>query len=245
MSEKTSVIPAEITVASSTEGMEEWRPIAISQGKYEVSNFGRVRNVKTNRILKPGLCKLRTAFGGYYIVRLSCSDKLITRTIHRLVASAFLPEIPGKTQIDHIDGNSLNNSVTNLRRVTPKENCNNPITLERRRCMRQKGVFYSDKALENLRRNMRKVQRTIDSLPEQERIEFYKKRGRSIARKVVCLETGVIYESVSEAAKHYNLTPGAVTQSCNRYKNGCTNREKYSGSSGVHFSYQENCSSSI
>lgn len=48
--------------------------------------------------------------------------------IHRLVAEAFIPKPLGATEVDHIDGDKLNNRVENLRWVTHKENTNNPNT---------------------------------------------------------------------------------------------------------------------
>ena len=49
--------------------------------------------------------------------------------IHRLVAQAFMPNNDNKPCIDHVDGNRTNNTYSNLRWVTPKENTNNIITL--------------------------------------------------------------------------------------------------------------------
>jgi hypothetical protein len=42
--------------------------------------------------------------------------------IHRLVAEAFIPNPDGKPQINHIDGNNQNNSISNLEWVTNEEN---------------------------------------------------------------------------------------------------------------------------
>ena len=59
--------------------------------------------------------------GDYYKVSLYSRQYFV----HKLVASAFIPNLDNKPCVDHIDTNSLNNNVENLRWVTIKENNNN------------------------------------------------------------------------------------------------------------------------
>jgi hypothetical protein len=91
----------------------EWRVVNEFEN-YEVSNDGQVRNIKTQRLLKP------KNDNGYQRVCLMQDSKKIMLCIHRLVASAFL-EIP-KDDVDHIDGNKSNNQLSNLRWTTHTEN---------------------------------------------------------------------------------------------------------------------------
>ena len=84
---------------------------------YLVSNFGNVKNSKTNRILKPG-----THPKGYKLVDLSKKGKSKTFTVHRLVAIAFLENADNKLKVDHIDNNPSNNNIKNLRWATRKDN---------------------------------------------------------------------------------------------------------------------------
>lgn len=65
---------------------EEWRVIAVAP-KYEVSNKGRIRNITTGRVLKAYI-NPRT---GYEHVALSIGGAFKTKTVHRLVAIAFIP----------------------------------------------------------------------------------------------------------------------------------------------------------
>lgn len=95
-------------------------------GKYEVSNYGNVRNSRTGKMLK-----LITDRYGYNIVCLFECGRRYYPKVHRLVALAFIENPSDKPFIDHIDGNKTNNVVSNLRWVTPKENTHNPITLEK------------------------------------------------------------------------------------------------------------------
>ena len=87
---------------------------------YEVSTEGQVRNVKTNRILKNN----KNPHGRYQIL-LCGNGKPITCRTHRLVALAFIPNIEGKPEVDHIDRNPLNNNVSNLRWAARSENLYN------------------------------------------------------------------------------------------------------------------------
>ena len=101
---------------------EEWRSVIGFEEAYEVSNLGRVREIGKNRILTQSTVKK-----GYLVVHLHKRMK----TVHRLVASAFIANDKNKPCIDHIDGDKQNNCVKNLRWCTVKENQNNPITKKR------------------------------------------------------------------------------------------------------------------
>ena len=95
---------------------EEYRDIT-GFPNYQVSNMGNIRNIKRGKQKKPGHTTT-----GYLKVDLYKNSKRSTRKIHRLVADAFIPKDPTKTDINHIDGNKKNNKVTNLERCTKSEN---------------------------------------------------------------------------------------------------------------------------
>lgn len=98
--------------------MEEiWKPTNIKN--YEISNLGRIKNNKTNRIIK---CELEEK--GYLRLSIKNNGKKKHYAVHRLVAIAFIPNIDNKPQVDHINGDKLNNCVDNLRWVSNKENSN-------------------------------------------------------------------------------------------------------------------------
>ena len=84
---------------------------------YSISNFGIIKNNKTNRIMKP--CNNNH---GYKLINLSKNGKCKTFKIHRLVGNAFLENPDNKKVIDHIDKNKANNNVKNLRWATIQEN---------------------------------------------------------------------------------------------------------------------------
>lgn len=82
---------------------------------YYVSNNGRVKH--NDIYLTIG--KFNT---GYARTVLCVNGKATSKGVHRLVAEAFIPNPEGKPQVNHKDGNKLNNCVANLEWVTPKEN---------------------------------------------------------------------------------------------------------------------------
>lgn len=107
--------------------MEEiWKDIEGYEGVYQVSNFGRVKRVETNRILKG-----RKDSKGYLMANLSKNSIVSNKTIHRLVAQAFIPNPENKQDINHIDEDKTNNNVNNLEWSTRKENCNHGTRNER------------------------------------------------------------------------------------------------------------------
>lgn len=114
-------------------GIELWNPID-GYENYEVSTFGQVRNVKRNTILKPW-----KEGHGYYQVNLSDNGKNKHFYLHRLVATAFLPNPNNKKCVDHIDNNKLNNNLKNLRLATQKQNCYNT-SISKRNTSNFKGV---------------------------------------------------------------------------------------------------------
>ena len=86
---------------------------------YLVSNYGNVKNNKTNRIIK------QNTHNGYRRICLCKKGKQKSFFIHRLVAKAFLENPDEKPMIDHIDNNPANNNVKNLRWCSQKDNLAN------------------------------------------------------------------------------------------------------------------------
>lgn len=112
---------------------EIWKDIKGYEGKYQVSNYGRVKRleriVNNNggcRILPEKICRqYSTSDTLYYRVCLTKDGKVKMKNVHRLVAEAFIPNPDNFPCVDHIDRDRKNNSVNNLRWVDYKINIYN------------------------------------------------------------------------------------------------------------------------
>ena len=105
---------------------EIWKDIKDYEGLYQVSNLGRVKRITTGRVLKSGKSN-----GGYPYVVLSKNNIRSNKTIHRLVAEAFISNHENKPEVNHIDEDKTNNMVSNLEWMTAKENNNHGTRNER------------------------------------------------------------------------------------------------------------------
>lgn len=94
-----------------------WRTIA-EFPQYEVSDLGQVRSIKTRVVCYAS----PSSKSPYNYVRFFVRGKTYNRSVHRLVALAFVSNPDGKRIVNHIDGDKLNNVSTNLEWVTMSEN---------------------------------------------------------------------------------------------------------------------------
>lgn len=148
--------------------LEHWRDIKGYVGLYEISDKGRVASFsrkyahKETIILVPNISDR-----GYALVTLCKNGKTKHFQVHRLVAEAFIDNPKNKPQVNHIDGNKLNNCKENLEWATAQEN---------------------------------------------NRHKYDVLKYTSPTRKAIkCIETGVIYESISAAADENGLSVGSLS----------------------------------
>jgi len=123
---------------------KEWRPVA-GFDKYEVSNYGEVRNVETGRILAPS-----THNCGYLKYGLWKNGELSSRYAHRLVAEAFLPNPDNHRTVNHIDGCKKNNHLFNLQWASDSENISHYIEAGGMHRVPRPVICYDAKTLEPL-----------------------------------------------------------------------------------------------
>lgn len=106
---------------------EVWKFIKGYEGKYEVSNLGKVRSLDYSHTGLSKELKLNVNQKGYEYVVLCINGKTKYKLVHRLVLDAFLPNYFNKPQVNHIDGNKRNNKVENLEWCTAKENVHHAV----------------------------------------------------------------------------------------------------------------------
>lgn len=111
---------------------EIWRDVLNFEGYYQVSNLGRVRSVDrfvnykkgfNSKALKKGrLLSPKISNKGYLHLTLMKEGKNYYKSVHRLVAEAFIPNPNNLPYINHINENKIDDRVENLEWCTPKHN---------------------------------------------------------------------------------------------------------------------------
>ncbi len=177
---------------------ECWKAIPNYEGLYEASDMGRIRSVsrmvKRNGDTKKTLCGrvlvIQTQGNGYKCVTLSKNGCVRTYRVHRLVATTFIPNPQGLPEVNHINENKADNSVSNLEWITHVGNIKHGTQIERSHKNRDcKGV------------NNGMFGRKGKLSPVSKRVAQITLQGDMIAT----------YDSLREAAKAIGRTPNSIT----------------------------------
>lgn len=174
--------------------MEEiWRDIKGYEGKYQVSNLGRVKSLErtdnNNHKVKEKELKIISDKDQYSIINLYQNGKNKTCRIHRLVASAFIPNPNNYPVINHKDENRTNNRIDNLEWCTSKHNNN-----------------YGS--------HNKKVGKALKGKPKSKQHILKVRENNPNKRKVKCLNTNEIFEYIVDAARIYNICQSDITKCC-------------------------------
>lgn len=169
---------------------EVWKDVVGFEGKYEVSNFGRVRNKNHQWLLNQYINE-----NGYCIVGLHSRQNNTGKTkhfrVHRLVAEAFIQNPENKRTVNHIDGNKMNNNVKNLEWATHGENIKHG---------RENGlIVHTEKQRETARKSIKKVRQLSNC-------------NRKPVFSIDCNGNRNTYNSVREAAAAVGVSPAAIVK---------------------------------
>lgn len=177
---------------------EIWKDIKNFEGLYQVSNLGNVKSMNYNHTKKEKVLIPQKQNNGYLTVQLG--EKI--KSIHRIVAETFIPNLYNKPQVNHIDGNKHNNNVNNLEWCTPSENMIHAIKNNMIRM--------------NTEAKIKAIKLNIAKATEKNKIKIlqYSKNGEYIRK----------YNSIIEASKltnsnatHISLCAKGKQKSCNGY----------------------------
>ena len=171
--------------------VEEWRSVDIPEfeGYYEVSNLGRVRSIdrwvntrNNSKQFRPGKILHLHSFSnshskGYIYVVLTKTPVTRNVSVHRLVAQAFVLNPDNLPQVNHKDGDKLNNSAINLEWVSARDNIIHAID--------NKLMIVSD----NIHMH-----------------EMGKIRGSQLSKPVKCIESDVTYPSITALRQELGWT---------------------------------------
>ena len=179
---------------------EVWKDIP-EHPKYQISSLGRVKSLKTGKVLIGGKAH------GYSVVTLSENGRGKTFRVCRLVAKAFLPNPENKPQVDHINTVRDDDRAENLRWVTAKENTNKPITMSK-----ILAEVLKPERLKNLNQTGKKF------TAEHKRKIGLANRGNHLlggkAKRVKCMETQKIYESMTLAELDTGIHATSIGKVC-------------------------------
>lgn len=130
--------------------IEEWKPIEGYEGLYEVSNMGRVKSLGNDKSRKDKILFQYENKSGYLYVTLCKDNKLRSFRVHRLVATAFIPNPNNLPTVNHINEIKNDNRLDNLEWMNMKQQINHGTCIQRRaekerNGVRSKQVYQYDK----------------------------------------------------------------------------------------------------
>ena len=171
---------------------EIWKDISGFEGVYEISSYGRVRSVKSGRILSTSKCG---GCRGYISVCLSKNGKRYGKLVHRLVAEAFIENTDNLPEVNHKDEDKSNNRVDNLEFCDHKYNMNYGTRNIRSKDTHIKNGYWTGFSKEEYNREYRECHKEENKLYAK---RFYEKNKEKMKEKAK-----EYYEKNKEKRKEY------------------------------------------
>ena len=184
-------------------GMEDNQVLNIEKWKqipnlpYEISSLGKIRNLQ-GKVLKTYIQN-----SGYEQIKINYQGLHIHKSIHRLVAEAFIHNPLNKEYVNHIDGDKLNNCASNLEWCTIKEN--NDHARRTGLWIQPKGYKIKYKSKESKKKSLANLKDT--TILTKEQILFarshvqYHKKGSPYSVTAMANTFGVSATALSNAIK--------------------------------------------
>ena len=168
---------------------------------YKISPEGIVYSDISNMELKHSLRP-----NGYLFVTLYKDKIPYRKTIHRLVAEAYIPNPENKPQVNHKDGDKKNNKVENLEWVTQSEN-----ELHKYHVLNVNGSFLGRKHAVKSKLKMSQWQQS------------HKRLGKDnpMSKPILCVEKNKIYPSLSDASRELKIPISNLSKCLHEERNTC------------------------
>ena len=181
---------------------EEWKDIKGFEGKYMVSNLGRVKSLNYNNTGKEGILKAYTNVHGYLFVVLYKEGKRKLPLVHRLVAQAFLENPQNLPEVNHKNEDKTDNRVENLEW-----------------CSRLYNLTYNGRA----KKAGKKLRGRKQSEESIKRISEKMTNNPKLSKPVYSIdkESGLImwWQSASEAKRCTGINKGSIIKCCQGKRN--------------------------
>ena len=186
---------------------EEWKDIKGYEGKYQVSNLGRIKSLNYNHTKKEKILDIKPRKDGYMYVGLFKNGKRKSFKVHRLVAEVFI-ENPNKYPvINHKDENKSNNCISNLEWCTHKYNVNYG-TRAQKFSEKMQGRELTEEHKNKISESNKGISRNKGSKHPK-------------ARKVQCITTGEIFNCIREAGDFYSINKSNIATCCRGERSYC------------------------
>lgn len=203
---------------------EKWVDIDGYNGLYKVSNYGRIVSLRNG---SPKILKCNITAKGYLRASFHIRPKQKHSFVHRLVAHAFIPNKENYTEVNHINGNKLDNRVENLEWCLPKYNSWHKINIlgykvsdetKRKISKIKTGVKLSDEIRNKMSKGHIGTKRSFDSVIKTAKGHFKKvyqfdKNGTLIN----------VFESMKDASNKTKTNTSCISNVCRgkrKYANG-------------------------